>query len=148
MGFKSRFAVRKPWISPLNRNRWLNFARLHRRRSTQAWSHVVWSDESSFELFGMRNKPRIWRQDGERYNESCIIPTMKYGGSKLLVWGCMSSSGVGPLYRVHGNMNGDQYINMLSTTLVPYASNTFGCNYIFQQDNAPCHVSHQVKAFF
>jgi len=34
-------------------------------------------------------------------------PTVKHGGGSVMVWGCMSASGVGELVFIDGNM--DQY---------------------------------------
>ena len=65
-----------------------------------------------------------------------------------MVWGAMSAYGPGPLYRVVNSMNGKQYKTVLDEVMLPYAYSTFGNNFIFQQDNAPCHTSNLLKEWF
>ena len=33
----------------------------------------------------------------------CVIPTVKYSGGNIMVWGCMSAAGVGELHFIEGN---------------------------------------------
>ena len=73
----------------------------------------------------------------------CTQQTVKFGGGSVMVWGCMSCDGVGPLVKVEGRMSGRDYIRLLSQTLVPYIQ-SLGPEYIFQDDNAPCHRAHTV----
>ena len=45
-------------------------------------------------------------------------------------------------------MNTSRYTAMLSAHFVPKASTLFGNDYIFAQDNAPCHKSKAAMDFF
>ena len=65
-----------------------------------------------------------------------------------MVWGMLTSSGPGPLYRVRGSMNAEQYSHVIKNIMSPSARNLFGNNYIFQQDNAPCHKAKSVMELF
>ncbi len=62
----------------------------------QQWGCVLFSDKSMFELIP---SGRVWarRRKGGRYNQDCINPTVKHGGGKIQVWGCMSAKGAGLL---------------------------------------------------
>ncbi|GFV76938.1 hypothetical protein TNCV_690081 [Trichonephila clavipes] len=58
-----------------------------------------------------------------------------------MVWGCMSSHGVGRLHIVSVTVKAMDYIEILQNKLLPTARDLFWGNqsWIFQDDNAPCH---------
>ncbi|GFW67318.1 hypothetical protein TNCV_2595511 [Trichonephila clavipes] len=57
-----------------------------------------------------------------------------------MVWGCMSSHGVGRLHIVSGTVKAMDYIEILQNKLLPTARDLLGNqSWIFQDDNAPCH---------
>lgn len=59
-----------------------------------------------------------------------------------MFWGCVCYNGVGTLTSVDGNINTDKYIEILDQNLWPVVARNFGNDpWIFQEDNAPCHVS-------
>jgi transposase len=103
---------------------------------------VVFSDESCFCLFHNDGRTRVWRMVGERYLADCLQPTVKHGGGSVMVWGCFSWWGVGPLVVVEGTLGQDGYVNLMSKHLVPYLRevNEKCPGVIFQDDNAPCHA--------
>lgn len=45
-------------------------------------------------------------------------------------------------------MNSEKYTDMLDDVLIDYLEEKADINFIFQQDNASIHVSHQSKEFF
>ncbi|GET01852.1 ATP-dependent DNA helicase Pif1-like [Rhizophagus clarus] len=51
MGYHSRVALRKPYISELNRRFRLKWSRERRLWTTNDWKKVIWNDESRFTLF-------------------------------------------------------------------------------------------------
>ncbi|CAG8652689.1 7649_t:CDS:2, partial [Paraglomus brasilianum] len=57
------------------------------------------SDESQFEVFGGVGDGHdyVWRNPEEKYNVNCLVPTFKSGCKGVMVWGCFSSFGLGPL---------------------------------------------------
>ena len=48
----------------------------------------------------------------------CTTPTVKQGGGSVICWGCFSSSGVGILVFIDGNMTGTTYRNILDHNLL------------------------------
>ncbi len=57
------------------------------------------------ELFGTNRRLFVHRRINERYKNDCLIPTMKHGGGSIMLWGGISSKGVGPLRLVNGKMD-------------------------------------------
>jgi DDE superfamily endonuclease len=104
---------------------------------------MVFSDESRFRLFHNDGRVRVWRKVGERYHRECLAPTLKHGGGSVMVWGCISWWGVGPLVVVEGTLNKKGYVSLLGSHLVPYLKQVKEkCpDVMFQDDNATCHVS-------
>ena len=74
------------------------------------WSRVLWSDGSMFELWRTRGRVWVCRRQGERFLEECMVPTIKHGGGRVMVWGTMAGSGVGSLAVVDGRLNSETYI--------------------------------------
>lgn len=65
-----------------------------------------------------------------------------------MVWGCITFYGVGKLVFVDGNMNSDQYTEVLDDNLWDVVMKHFANKpYLFQDDNTPCHASHATKGW-
>ncbi len=71
---------------------------LRRRRTgtVAQWSKVLFSDESKFCISFGNQGPRVWRKGGEAHSPSCMKSSVKFPQS-VMIWGAMSSAGVGPL---------------------------------------------------
>ena len=50
---------------------------------SRQWNRVLWSDESSFQLFATPGNVRVRKRPGEVWNKDCIIPTVKHGSGLL-----------------------------------------------------------------
>ena len=72
-----------------------------------------------------------------------VQKTVKHGGGRLMLWGCMTAYGVGFACRIDGNMNAELYTNILGDeflqTLEYYGMEKN--DIVFQHDNDPKHTS-------
>ncbi|GFV98868.1 transposable element Tcb1 transposase [Trichonephila clavipes] len=99
------------------------------------------SDESQFCISGNQSSAYVRRCTHEEFSLQCLKPTVKFP-TKVMVWGCMSSHGVGRLHIVKTM----DYIEILQNKLLPTARDLFGNqSWIFQDDNAPCHRAKVVQ---
>lgn len=148
-GFKNSFAQRRPLIRKANKIKRLEFAKKYVNKPISFWKKVIWSDESKFDLFGHKRRPRVWCKPGERLLEKNVQKTMKHGGGSILVWGCFAWSGVGNLVPINGIMTADVYIDIINENLEESLLKVgLENDFIFQQDNDPKHTARKSLAFF
>ncbi|GFT60838.1 transposable element Tcb1 transposase [Trichonephila clavipes] len=103
------------------------------------------SDESHFCISGNQSSAYIRQRTHEEFSPQCLKPTVKYP-TKVMVWSCMSSHGVGRLHIISGTVKAMDYIEILQNKLLPTARDLFGNqSLIFQDDNAPCHRAKHNK---
>ncbi len=73
---------------------------------------------------------------------------MKFPES-VMIWGAMSSAGVGPLCFLKSKVNADIYQDILEHFMLPSADKLYGdADFIFQQDLAPVHTAKGTKSWF
>ena len=65
-----------------------------------------------------------------------------------MLWGVLSSYGMGPLVPIDGKVNAQAYIGILEQYLLPYLADTMPDGAVFQQDNCPSHTARATMAFF
>lgn len=149
---KAGLYARRPRVKPLlslrHRQRRLEWAQRHRRIHQLQWEHVIFSDEARFEVYRRDGRIRVRRRREELYHESCVTPRVQAGGGGITVWGCFHTRGKPNLVMLEGNLNHQRYLQILEGNLVPYARETFGENFVFQDDNAPAHRARAVRDFW
>lgn len=145
-GLPGRIARKKPFLTALQTDYRLRWCKERKDWSSEEWENVLWSDESPFTLFADSGRLWIHRRVGEEYRKECLAPTVKFGGGKLMVWGCFSAHGVGDIYRINGKVNAARYREILKHHMAQ-KYRKMGKNVIFQHDNASSHTAKKVKTY-
>ena len=127
----------------------LKFVTEHKDKEYSYWEKVLWTDETKIELFGHNSRNHVWRKDGEVYSPKNTIPTVKFGGGSIMIWGCFSAQGVGNMSVIDGTMNAESYKKILQENLLPLVEKLrLPHDWIFQQDNDPKHTARTTKKWF
>ncbi|KAK3548669.1 hypothetical protein QTP70_016419 [Hemibagrus guttatus] len=99
-------------------------------------------DETNIEIFGRSVSHYIWRKSNTAFQKKNIIPTVKYGGGSVMVWGCFAASGPGRLAVINGTMNSAVYQKILKENVRPSVCDLkLKRTWVLQQDNDPKHTS-------
>ena len=156
-GLQSYVARKTPLLTKRNIKARLVFANNFLSKPASYWNNVIWSDESKIELFNHSHQRQVWRKKGEEFKPNNTIPTVKFGGGNIMVWGCFSSSGTGKIHIIKERMNSAIYREILEENLFESVEMlNLGQDWIFQQDNDPKHsakltqkwlVEHNINVF-
>jgi len=150
--YSSRVARKKPLLSPVNVEKRLTFAVSMINQPIEYWDDVIFCDETKMMLYYNAGPPRVWRKPLSALDNRNIIPTVKFGKLSVMIWGCISSRGVGDLAFIENTMNAQQYLQILKTHLKASAEN-FGLitdnrpKFKFYQDNDPKHKELNVRTW-
>jgi len=142
-GLKAYRAPKKFYISPENIEKRFSFSLQMANKRLKYWKKVIFTDESSFQLMNANGRTLIRRFSNENFEESNFQLTSQ--GETLMVWGAISSEGVGPLARIdtieenETTLNGSRYVTLLQRYLLRNYHELKEHKLIFQQDNAPSH---------
>ncbi len=125
----------------------LTLAKEKKNWTVDQWSKVLFSDESKFCISFGNQGPRVWMKGGEAHSPSCLKSSVKFPQS-VLIWGAMSSAGVGPLCFLKTNVTAPVYQEILEPFMFPSADQLFkDADFIFQQDLAPAHTAKSTKSW-
>ena len=138
MNLHGRRAAQKPCLNQGQRKARLKWCRDHSKNTLQDWQKICYSDETIIDL-SAKKAQFVRRPPGSflRYNARYLAKYVPKKSAKLMMWGCIWSSGHRVLVRVRGNMDSRQYGDILEQYVAPNVQDGF----LFQQDNAPCHTS-------
>ena len=115
----------------------------------QFWEKVIWLDETKVELFGRNRATSVWRKNGTAFKKHNTIPTVKFEGGSIMIWGCFSSKRTGELLVIRCIMNGSMYMEILERNLQKSATSLgHGRNFVLQHDNDPKHTAKLTKEWF
>jgi hypothetical protein len=138
-GLQHRMRTKKPDLRPYHKAARVAFAQA--RRPNNFWRKVFWSDEKTF---GLRYDQRgQWVEVGE---EPEPRRTEKYGTS-VRVWGAVGYRGTSRLYKIPKSMTAQDYLAFLRDDVYPDMEETYGKDWIFQQDGDGSHSAAVVRAW-
>ena len=144
-GLRAHIPTKKPLLRKVNILKRLQWAKKYANWTASDWQKVLWSDESPFELIGGKKRQLVRRKSDEKYHPDCVRKTVKFGGGKLMLWGCFHSEGTGPLFRIQGTMDQKVYKNILVQKARPYLKSSNLT--VFQHDNDPKHKAKSVQQY-
>ena len=124
-GYKSNVAKRKPYRKPSHCSSQLRFAEKCSDWNFSDRKHVIFSDESHFEVVKRKNRSYIRRLPSELDRPFCFRPRVQDGDGSVSVWEAMRAKEVGLLVFYDGRMNGRNYIGIINHELVPYIKKRF-----------------------
>lgn len=137
-GFSQKVPLSKPLLSPDHVEQRLEWCS---QMAEIDWNKVIFSDESSFVLKGLKKK--YWSRDVHRK----IFRVVKHP-QKIHVWGCFCSKGFGKVYIFKENLTAAGMVKIYNRALLPSIT-MFGFDkdngWLFQEDNDPKHTSNLAK---
>lgn len=144
LDLKSMYKKKKPLIKKLNRRKRLQWARNHMSWTSEDWKKVIYSDETKINRWGSDGAQITWKHRDDPLQVHNIQTRLKGAGGSIMIWGCMTSLGVGYACRiVEYPMKSELYTHILATTYKD-TLDYYGLknkDVIFQQDGDPKHTS-------
>jgi len=102
---------------------------------------IIFSDEVPFTLDGSDNAYSYIDKDG-------MVRNMRlHKGGTIMLWGAITYEGHFVFKVIEGYINSKKYCKVMEEKLVPLVNN-INRSYIYQQDNARCHVSRFSQEYF
>ena len=93
-------------------------------------------------------------------HKDCLVPKLKGQGVGIMVWACFTGTKISSLVVLErGGQDAKEYIETLENGLMPFLNKLFSMNgedsisvvspndFIFMQDNAPCHTALSVVQY-
>lgn len=143
-----RVMRKKPFLRSRHKLSRLNYAKAHLDKPVSFWNKILWTDETKIELFGHNKRQYTWRKKNTEFQEKHLLPTVKFGGGSIMLWGCVASTGTGNLVKVDGRMDSTQYQQILEDNVLESVTKLkLRRGWMFQQDNDPKHCSKSTRAY-
>ena len=143
------YAVRKPLLMLTNHQKQKKWCKERLNYSMEQWKMIIFSDELNFKIINRKNKRFVCHKNTEKYLKQHMQSRIQKGGGSVGIWGCISGSGIGCHKICERILNQYGYRDILENLLIP-SRNIFQAdqNWLFQQDNAPCHSTHSITNYF
>ena len=96
-GYRAHRPTTKPLLTANHRRLRLEWAHRWRNLTVAHWQHVIFGDESRFQLYPVDGRLRVRRLPGERFRPGCQAHSVQAGGGSVHVWGAFHNSAKSPL---------------------------------------------------
>ena len=98
-------------LTPVRRQRRMAWVTAHapRRFPLRQWRKVFFTDESRFSLYRCDCRQRIYRRNGERFADACVVERDRFRGGSVMVWGGISHGLKSQLVVIDGNLTAARY---------------------------------------
>ena len=147
VGLQAGEKKKKPGLSQKNVKARLEFAKKHLDWTVNDWNRVIFSDESKINRFNSDGRSWCWYRDVNQLEDRTVNIQIKHGGGGVMIWGCMTSQGIGYLCKIDGTMDQHLYKSILEDELLQTIDfyNLEKDQVIFQHDNDPKHKAKSVQ---
>ncbi|GBM70198.1 hypothetical protein AVEN_20502-1 [Araneus ventricosus] len=144
--------VRRPVVcvpvSPAHVRARLHWAREHLSWTPEQLGHVLFTDESLFNIQNDSRRAMIWREPGRRYRAPNIVERDHYRGGGLLVWAGIATNDRTDRYVfAGGSVIAVRYRDEILHPLVRPSIAAMGTDAIFMDDNARPHGARLVQSY-
>jgi len=141
-GLFGRIAAKKQLLNKVHIRKRILWCKQYSAFTEDDWKKVLFSDESRVELVSSR-RVYVRRMVGQRYKYNNLCKTLRFGGSSIMVWGCIKGDGSRMLVRCPKRLDSTSYQEVLKKGLFGLYDN----DSIFIQDGAPCHRSRSTLQY-
>lgn len=137
--FKTKPCYYKINLSERNMFKRLIWIQKYKKWARWKFKKVLWTDEKKFELYkqGSRIKVKILLNESRK---DFSLKKVHSGGGSIMVWGAINYNGVICLKKISSIFTSENFKNFLRFQALPIIKKKLGNDFIFQQDNAPCHM--------
>jgi len=109
---------KKPLLTKIYRRIRLEFAERHLEWTVNDWKRVWWSDETKINRLGSDERDQVWVDKENRQDHRRMKQTVKFGGGKLMMWGCINWDGIEYATRIDSRIDTNLYTEILGDELL------------------------------
>ena len=142
--------LNKPFVSEKIKQKRIEFAKKHLQDADYLIDSTIWSDETTVRKAPKGTNLTFRVHSSVEKEDFPFNYQIQMGGFSVMFWGCVSVCGIGPLVALEGSQNQHTYCEMLKNYFLPEfnaAKQLYGIDFVFMQDNAPCHKTRKIKDF-
>ncbi|GFY06548.1 transposable element Tcb2 transposase [Trichonephila clavipes] len=89
-------------VAPTHRRLHLEWCHARGNWTAVEWNHVIFSDESRFNLRSDDNRVRVWRSRGDHLNPAFALRRHTASPARVMVWGAIAYNTWSPLVLIRG----------------------------------------------